>query len=115
MFRNALHASIGAHAQRSVARGQPRSPADVVGFIAEATFAAFVAALFLTWLVSGRASDSLSGRAPQCVSFGRGGALCAESAREADQGQGGSHRGDDCVSLGKGGRLCFARPARAGS
>ncbi len=112
MFRNALHASVGGQAQRLDARGLRRRPAAVVGFIAEAAFAAVVVALFLGWLMSGRAPDS--GRGAQCVSFGRGGALCAEAAREAEQGSG-PHPEDNCMSLGKGGRLCFARPARAGS
>jgi hypothetical protein len=112
MFRNALHASVGAQAQRLDRGSLRRRPAAVLGSIAEAAFAAVVVALFLGWLMSDR--DPASGRGAQCVSFGRGGALCAEAARDPDQGSG-PHLEDNCMSLGKGGRLCFARPARAGS
>jgi hypothetical protein len=114
MFGNALHALVGAQAPRLDARGQRQRPAALAGFVVEAAFVAVVAALFLGWLMSGRALDSLSGRGPQCVSFGRGGALCSEAARDASQAPA-SHQEDNCISLGKGGRLCFARPARAGS
>jgi hypothetical protein len=111
MLRNALHASIGAQGQRLDARGLRPRPAAIARFIAEAAFAALVVALFIGWLISRPGSDLASGRGSQCVSLGRGGALCAEPA----QGSTFSHRDDDCMSLGKGGRICFARPGSTGS
>ena len=104
MLRNALHASIGARARRPDATGLGSSPAAIARFIAEAAFAALVVALFIGWLIS--RPDLAAGRGSECMSLGRGGALCAEPA----QGSAFSHWDDDCVSLGKGGRVCFARP-----
>jgi hypothetical protein len=115
MFRNALHASTGAQAQRLDARGSRSRPAATARFIAEAAFAALVVGLFIGWLISRPGSDLAAGRGSQCVNLGRGGALCAEPAPDAAQGSAYSHRDDDCVSLGKGGRICFARPGPTGS
>ena len=113
MFRNALHASVGGQAQRLDARGLRRRPAAVVGFIAEAAFAAVVVALFLGWLMSGRASGSLAAEPNASVSAGA--ALFARRPRGRLNRVQAPHPEDNCMSLGKGGRLCFARPARAGS
>jgi len=77
MFRNALHASIGAQGQRLDARGLRSRPGAVARFIVEAAFAALVVALFIGWLISRPGSDLASGRGSQCVSLGRGGALAA--------------------------------------
>ena len=114
MFRNALHASIGGRAERLEARGLRSRPAAVVGFVAEAAFAALVIALFVGWLIS-RPDSGVSGLGSRCVSFGRGGALCAEPAPDAAGSSAYSHRDDECMSLGKGGRICFARPGPTGS
>ena len=114
MFRNALHASIGGRAERLDARGLRSRPAAVVGFIAEAAFAALVVALFVGWLIS-RPDSDVSGHGSHCVSFGRGGALCAEPSADAARSSAYSHRDDECMSLGKGGRICFARPGPTGS
>ncbi len=114
MFRNALHASIGGRVERLEARGLRSRPAAVVGFVAEAAFAALVIALFVGWLIS-RPDSGVSGLGSRCVSFGRGGALCAEPAPDAAGSSAYSHRDDECMSLGKGGRICFARPGPTGS
>ena len=86
---------------------------SVTRYIAEAAWFALAAALFLAWLMSGLHSDSVSGRLPACVSFGRAGALCSDST-PADRSPALSARDSSCASLGKGGRVCFARPAAAG-
>jgi hypothetical protein len=114
MFRNALHASIGGRAERLDAKDLRSRPAAVVGFITEAAFAAMVIALFVGWLIS-RPDSDVSGLGSRCVSFGRGGALCAEPSPDAARSSAYSHRDDECMSLGKGGRICFARPGPTGS
>jgi hypothetical protein len=106
MFANILHVSTSMRA-RTVGTNSLGSRRGVVaGFIAEAAWAALVVALFLGWLMSGPASESVKGRRTECVSFGRGGARCDGTA------QGPSHpaTASGCVSLGKGGLVCFDRP-----
>ena len=113
MFGNALPMSIGLRARRLDATGFRSARGVVSRFIVEAAWFTLVAALFLAWLMSAPDSDSVSGRGPACVSFGRGGTLCRDSA-PADRSPGLSARDSGCASLGKGGRVCFARPAPAG-
>ena len=113
MFGNALHMSIGPRARRLGATGFRPARGSVMRYIAEAAWFALAAALFLAWLMSGLHSDSVSGRGPACVSFGRAGALCTDST-PADRSPALSARDSSCASLGKGGRVCFARPAAAG-
>jgi hypothetical protein len=113
MFGNALHMSFGPRARRLAATGFRPARGVVTRFIVEAAWFTLVVALFLAWLMSGPDSDSVSGRGPACVSFGRGGALCSDPA-PADRSPGLSARDSGCASLGKGGRVCFARPTPAG-
>jgi hypothetical protein len=112
MFGNALHMSIGARARRLDAAGFRPAGGGVMRFAVEAAWMTVVAALFLAWLMSGPGSDSVSARGAACVSFGRGGALCSDSA--PDRSPGLSAQDSGCASLGKGGRVCFAPPAPAG-
>lgn len=113
MFGNALHMSIGARARRLDAAGFRPAGGGVTRFVVEAAWVTVVTALFLAWLMLGPGSDSVSGRGAACVSFGRGGALCSDSA-PADRSPGLFARDSGCASLGKGGRVCFARAALAG-
>jgi hypothetical protein len=113
MFGNALHMSIGPQVRTPDATDLRPARRAVTRFIVGAAWVTLVAALFLGWLMSGPGSDSVSGRGAACVSFGRGGALCSDSAA-ADGSRGLSARDSGCASLGKGGRVCLARPAPAG-
>jgi len=113
MFGNALHMSIGPRARAPDATDLRPARRAVTRFIVGAAWVTLLAVLFLAWLMSGPGSDSVSGRGPACVSFGRGGALCSDSA-PADRSPGLSARDSGCASLGKGGRVCFARPAPTG-
>ncbi len=113
MFGNALHVSFGARRRGFYENGLRSTRGAIARLIAEAAWAAVVAALFFWWLMSGQTSGPLSGGRPDCVSFGRGGARCSEAAHEAKEATSLSARNSDCVSLGRGGKVCSARSPTA--